>query len=385
MNLANLEEIAHSESLKDHIRQEIMAAGGVISFAHFMHLALYAPGLGYYSAGRQKLGKAGDFLTAPEISPLFAQCVASQCQQILTALPDGGDILELGAGSGIFVKDLLLELKEQGSLPNHYFILEVSADLRERQKNLLEMYCPDLIARVHWLDRLPEIPINGIIFANEVMDALPCHCFRIENREVKERSVTWHQEGFVWKTTEPDAELKEKVESVIDLDSLPEGYESEMNLMLPAWINSMSAMLNKGVILLFDYGYGRAEYYHPDRSMGTLMCYHQQRRHSDPFILVGEQDMTAHVDFTSVIEAAVESGCELLGYTTQAAFLLAMGLLDLADMKTASVIEQVKQAEMIKKLILPAEMGEAVKVMALGKQFEMPLMGFALMERSRDL
>lgn len=388
MKLPNPEKIAsdHSEKLKRRIHQEMIASGGLISFARFMELALYAPGLGYYSAGQPKLGEGGDFITAPEISPLFAKCVARQCQQILTELQTG-DILEFGAGSGIFAKDLLIELEILGVLPETYFILEVSAELRERQRHLLEKHCPQLISRIKWLESLPISGINGIIFANEVIDAMPVHCFQIENEKVKERCVTWHENNFAWQSSAPlTAELISQIKLYQQTHYFLEGYQSEINLRLPGWINSISAILKKGIILLFDYGYGRAEYYHPDRHRGTLMCYYQHQRHADPLTLIGLQDISAHVDFTLVIENAIDSGCELAGYTTQAGFLLASGLLEFMQQEQSmSVKVQYTQAQAIKKLTLPSEMGESVKVMALSKDFDTPLIAFSLQDRRRDL
>lgn len=388
MKLPMPDSIAQTYSAKliDVIRQEIQQAGGFISFARFMELALYAPGLGYYSAGQHKFGKGGDFVTAPEISPLFSQCVAMQCQQILCEL-GGGDILELGAGSGVLAKDVLLELEHLDSLPEHYYILEISADLRERQYKLLTQHCSHLLPRVSWLDKLPITALHGIIIGNEVLDAMPVHCFRIDNSGIKERCVTWDHDHFAWLLTEPTTlELTQHVESLIQEYGLVDGYESEVNLMLPAWINSITSSLNKGVILLFDYGYGRAEYYHPERKMGTLMCYYQHNRHDDPFKLTGLQDITAHVDFTTVAENGCAAGCTLAGYSIQATFLLYCGLLDLAQRdETISLIDNVNQAQMIKKLMLPSEMGELVKVIALSKNYMKSLRGFVLPDRRRDL
>ncbi len=377
---------AHSAKLADIIRQEIHLSGGFITFARFTELALYFPGLGYYSAGQHKWGKEGDFVTAPEISPLFSQCVATQCKQILNEL-DKGDILEIGAGSGVFAKDILLELESLNSLPQHYFILEISAELRERQKQLLAHHCPHLLDRISWLDSLPKTAINGIIIANEVLDAMPVHCFRIENSEIKERCVTWDHDHFTWMLTPPTtSRLTQHIEFLLQEYTLPEGYESEINLILPAWINSITSTLNKGVILLFDYGYGRAEYYHPERKMGTLMCYYQHLRHDNPFKLIGLQDITAHVDFTTVAETACAAGYTLAGYSIQAAFLLNCQLLERAQKKgKIALLNEIHQLQAIKKLTLPSEMGELIKVMALSKNYAKSLHGFPLPDRRRDL
>ncbi len=373
-----------SNALIAHIRREIEQAEGYISFARFMELALYAPGLGYYSAGAHKFGKNGDFVTAPEISPLFAKCLAKQCQQILMALGKG-DFLELGAGSGRFAKDILLELEQLKKLPEHYFILEVSADLRERQQQLLQTECPHLFSRVQWLDSFPQ-KMSGIIFANEVLDAMPVHCFRIDEKGIKERCVAWNNDTFMWHIADPTTpELTQRIQIIQQECALNIGYESEINLMLPAWINTLADSLTRGAILFFDYGYGRREYYHPDRSMGTLMCHHQHQRHANPFAFVGLQDITAHVDFTQVAENAVDAHLSLAGYTTQASFLLGCGLMELASQSSLSEKDLYLQNQAIKTLTLPSQMGELVKVMALNKDLESNWIGFSLYRRERDL
>jgi SAM-dependent MidA family methyltransferase len=373
---------AHSEQLIQLIKHEILTGKKYISFAQFMQLALYAPGLGYYSAGAHKLGKQGDFITSPEISPLFAQCLATQCQQILHAM-GGGDILELGAGTGKLAKELLLTLEKSNTLPNRYLILEVSADLRERQQTLLKNECPHLFSRIHWLDTLEEI--SGIIIANEVLDALPVNCFQIENNKIVERSVAWQDNQFIWELTEPSTTLSNAVELIQTECDLPNHYQSEINLLLPAWLTSIENTLKQGVLLFFDYGYGCREYYHPDRSQGTLMCYYQHQKQTDPFAFIGLQDITAHVNFTQVVETAMTAGLRLGGYTTQAAFLFACGLLELADNPSLSAIDQALQNRAIKTLTLPSEMGEAIKVMGLLKNMDLSLTGFSLHDRRRDL
>lgn len=375
--------IAHSKALTDFIRQDIIKSGGSITFARFMEKVLYEPGLGYYSAGAHKLGKGGDFVTAPEISPLFAQCVARQIQEVLIKLGTG-DILEIGAGSGTFAKDLLRELKILGNLPENYYILEISADLRERQKKLLKQHCPEFLKHVIWLDSLPE-EFVGVIFANEVMDAMPVNCFEI-SRGITERSVTWQSNQFSWILTQPSSELVERVQLIQDI--LPEGYQSEANLMLPTWIQSLGNSLKKGLILLLDYGYGRNEYYHPQRTHGTLKCFYQQHHHNNPFVYIGLQDITAHVDFTTVAESAITGnlkGLSVKGFTTQAGFLLACGLLEIAEKNQVDTVTQYHQAQAIKTLTLPSEMGELIKAIALTKGLDTPLLGFSLQDRRRDL
>ncbi|MEO8401681.1 MAG: SAM-dependent methyltransferase [Gammaproteobacteria bacterium] len=381
----NKTAIAHSEKLSQLIRAEMSDVGGNLRFSRFMQLALYAPGLGYYSAGNHKFGKSGDFMTAPEISPLFARCVARQCQQILTEL-SGGDILEFGAGSGVFAKDLLLELEELNCLPEHYFILEISADLRARQMRLFSLHCPHLLSRIQWLDTLPKQPIDGIIFANEVLDAMPVDCFVFSHNTSAELSVTWENNQFSWQHTVPSPELALRVKAIQDECDLAENYQSEINLMLPAWIQSVAESMHRGLILLIDYGYGRREYYHPDRSKGTLSCFYQHHQHSDPLILPGLQDMTAHVDFTAVAESAANGGLNVAGFTTQAAFLLACDLISLAEgAANLSETEKFTQNQAIKTLTLPSEMGDVIKVMGLLKNLETELAGFSLLDRRRDL
>lgn len=372
--------LAHSEQLKTHICQEITRAGGHISFARFMELALYAPGLGYYSAGSHKLGKQGDFVTAPEISPLFAKCIAKQCQQIFSILPNSC-ILEIGAGSGKLASELLLELERLEVLPEKYYILEISADLRAKQQDLLRQTCPHLLSRLEWLNALPSTQLRGVILANEVMDALPVHVFQMVDTQLQERSVANKDGELTWLNTPLTDELKKNTAEIPPLEN---GYTSEINLMLKPWIGSIADTLAEGIILLFDYGYGRQEYYHPERNTGTLMCYYQHHRQENPFILVGLQDITTHVDFTQVAESAVDSGLHLAGYTTQAAFLLASGITEFPVDETDAAA-QYQRAQEIKLLTLPSQMGEAIKVIALSKQCEIPLLGFALYDRRKDL
>ncbi|HVY53525.1 MAG TPA: SAM-dependent methyltransferase, partial [Gammaproteobacteria bacterium] len=374
---------AHCEAVKDHIRMEIQKAGGLISFARFMELSLYAPGLGYYSAGCHKLGKSGDFITAPEISPLFGKCVAHQFADILQALPNG-DILELGAGSGVFAKDVITELAQLKNLPSHYFILETSAELRRRQQELLKAECPYYFSKIVWLDRLPQA-FHGIIFANEVLDALPTHCFQIQDKKVLERCVAIKDNDFTWTAKEPlTVELAHKAESIAKEFNLLDGYHSEINLLIPHWIASLANTLNQGVIIFFDYGYSRKEFYHHDRSNGTLRCYFQHRCHDDPFIFCGLQDITASVDFTSLVEDALDARLQLSGYTTQSAFLLATGIAQFAEAPPFSM-QHYQQNQAMKLLMLPSEMGTAVKAVAFTKQWDNPLRGFSLFDKRHEL
>jgi len=376
----------NNEQLIQMIHQQIIQSGGAISFATFMQLALYAPNLGYYNTEKRIFGRGGDFVTASEISPLFAACIARQCQQILTAL-GAGDILEIGAGSGVFAKNLLLELQKINCLPMQYFIYEISPALRAQQLQLFEQECPELLKHVRWLNQLPQSGIKGIIFANEVLDALPATCFQVTDEGVEERCVTWEKDHFAWKNKKStSSDFVSHMKTISETGGLSVGYTSEINLEIPKWINPIAQTLNQGIILLIDYGYGRREYYHPDRTQGTLMCFQQHQSHSDPLVQVGLQDITAHVDFTAVAESADDAGLTVAGYTTQAAFLLACGLLELAETsQNASAADTYHQAQAIKTLTLPSQMGEIIKVIALTKQIDLSLKGFALHDRRKDL
>ena len=373
--------LAHSETLRQLIQREIKAAGGHLSFARFMQLALYAPGLGYYSAGLHKFGAAGDFVTAPELGTLFARCLAQQCLPLLQELGEA-DLLEVGAGSGALATDLLLALESRGQLPRHYYILELSADLRQRQARQLQERAPHLAARVQWLDSLPQQPLRGIILANELLDAMPVERFRIDADGVQQLCVAWQGDEFVWHSATADAALASVVQSRLDTASLPPGYTSEINLQAEAWLRSMAGNLAAGVILLVDYGYPRAEFYHAQRTDGTLLCHYRHRAHANPLTLVGLQDITSHVEFTTLAEAGTEAGLTLLGYTSQAAFLLASGITQLAEHSAGTDARaQIALAQEIKKLTLPQEMGELFKVMAFGRGMHTPMTGFALQDR----
>ena len=368
---------AHSERLQALIREEITAAGGHIGFDRFMELALYAPGLGYYSAGSGKFGEAGDFVTAPELSPLFSRCLARQCAEVLEGI-GGGDILEFGAGSGVMAADILAELARLEQLPQRYGILELSADLRQRQRETIEQKVPQLASRVVWLDALPEAGFRGVVLANEVLDAMPVQRFVIENGEPHELRVGWDGERFALHSSPADAELFARIRQLQQRYELPEGYSSELNLRAEEWVRSLADFLAQGVALLIDYGFPQREFYHPQRSMGTLMCHYRHRAHDDALILVGLQDITAHVDFTAVGEAALAAGLEVRGYTSQANFLLANGVTELLAEAQGDARAQLSLSAQVKRLTMPGEMGELFKVMALGRGWQGPLRGFAL-------
>ena len=369
---------AHSEQLIRLIRTEITQSGGRISLARYMELVLFAPGLGYYSAGSRKFGPEGDFVTAPEISPLFSRTLAHQLAEILAGL-GGGDILEAGAGSGVMAADMLAELEALGQLPGRYLILELSAELRARQRHTIEQRVPHLLQRVSWLEALPEAGFVGVVVANELLDALPAQGFCVTGDGIKERYVSWADDAFQWILAEPESPAL--VSRLAPLrESLPAGYTSELNLAAESWTSSVAAILERGVVLLVDYGFAQHEYYHPQRSQGTLMCHYRHRAHDDPFVFPGLQDVTTHVNFTAIAEAAVNAGLQVSGYNTQAFFLLANGLTELAQQAQGGERERLQMAQQIQVLTMPNEMGELFKVMALSKDYDEPLRGFAMQD-----
>jgi len=385
------DEFSREISLKCQgvIREAIDANGGQISFERFMQMALYEPGLGYYAAGSRKFGADGDFITSPEISPLFSYCLANFCRHVISHIP-GGNIIEFGAGSGMMAADILLELERQQVLPEHYYIMELSPDLQQRQQQTLQEKVPHLLERVEWLQRLPEQPFNGVVLANELLDAMPVHRFYIDNDEIKQYVVSWSDDehDFVTGSVAADEDVLTSVQHVQDYlgSNFANGYESEISLAQSQWLESVQAVIGQGVFLLIDYGYGRPEYYHPERSMGTLMCHYRHRAHPNPFKLIGLQDITAYVDFTKLAEAAVKNKMDVLGYTSQAGFLMDCGLEKMMpDPQTSTVEESMEYAQQVKTLTLPSEMGERFKVMAIGKQYQDPVPGFDLFDQLRYL
>jgi len=371
--------LAHSERLAALIRSEIAAHAGWIPFARYMELALYAPGLGYYTAGARKLGREGDFITAPEMTPLFGQTLARQAAQVLESGFD--QILEIGAGSGALAAALLAELEHLGRLPRQYFILEVSPDLRQRERDLLALKVPHLLERVIWLNQLPTV-YPGLIIANEVLDAMPVHIVKSGATGTEEAGVTLQGDDFAWAWRPAGAEL---LAAAAELQ-LPAGYQTEIQLVARGFVRSLAESMARGVILLVDYGFPQREYYHAQRSEGTLMCHYRHRAHADPFFLPGLQDITSHVDFSAVARAGVESGLELLGYTGQAQFLINCGITDiLLRTPPEDAAAYLPQAALAQQLLAPSEMGELFKVIAFGKDFAMPLMGFASGDRSLTL
>ncbi len=379
--LPSPEALAHSQQLTTLIQQDIALQGGWIPFSRFMELALYAPGLGYYTAGARKFGAAGDFTTAPEISSLFGRTLARQLVEIM-GVSGSAQILELGAGSGKLALDILTELEHLEQLPTNYFILEVSADLRERQQSLLQTQLPHLFERIQWLDALPAA-ISGAVIGNEVLDALPVHLLDWSASRIYERGVSSNGSQFIWEDRLPEIPALLELAQQINV---PDHYLSEISLTARGLVSTLCERLVQGAILFIDYGFGAREYYHPQRSSGTLMCHYRHHAHDDPFFLVGLQDITSHVDFTAVAESAIDHGAHLLGYASQAHFLVNGGIADfIKDISPDNLREYLPLSAQIQKLTSPAEMGELFKVIALGKGFDAPLSNFLAGDKSRLL
>ena len=363
------------------LREEIAKANGWVSFARFMELALYAPGLGYYAAGARKFGADGDFVTAPEISPLFGQCLSQSIAEVLRET--GGDVLELGPGSGKLAKDILLALDELTILPAKYRLLEVSADLRARQQQAIATLPQHLSARAVWLDRLPDA-FTGVIIANEVLDVIPVHLVTFSSGGSYERGVAVKDGAFTWQDVPLPTTLKNLV-AELQAKNLgqvpPDGYLTEVAPAVKGLVNSLAHAVKRGALIFIDYGFRGAEFYHPSRITGTLMCHYRHYAHTDPFLYPGLQDITAHVDFTAVADTGSAAGLELLGYTTQANFLLAGGLTDRlqpmqATADSAAVANYLSLTNQVQRLVSPAEMGEFFKVIGFGKDLASPITAF---------
>jgi SAM-dependent MidA family methyltransferase len=379
------------------IAQEIESGGGWISFERYMALALYAPGLGYYMAGARKLGRDGDFVTAPEISRLFGRALARQVRSL--AETGMKDVLEIGAGSGALAADLLLELERLGALPSRYLILELSPDLRSRSRATLAARAPHLLERVAWLAGLPPA-FTGIVVGNEVLDAMPAHVVRRRDGRLEELGVARAGEGFGWAARPASPALSGLARSCFPGgDSSSEGglssgrdpssegdYQSEFHLAACGFMRALAGILERGAALFFDYGFPQREYYHPQRAAGTLMCHYRHRAHDDPFFLPGLQDITVHVDFSAVARAGAEAGLDVLGYTQQAQFLVNCGITTLLEeTPAADAAAYAPLAAEAQKLLSPAEMGELFKVIALGRNVDGPLAGFASGDRRHSL
>lgn len=371
-----------SAELTAHIVEVCRQRGGSIAFSEFMQMALYQPGLGYYTGGLQKFGAAGDFVTAPELSPLFSQCIARQAAQVINAL-ERADILEFGAGSGVMAADMLLELERLQALPEHYYILELGAELRQRQKQTIAEKAPHLLASVRWLDALPDRAIQGVVVANEVLDAMPVECFRVNEGAVERLCLSAADGRLQAGYAVADEDFARYVRLIEQHRGKPfeTGYCSEFNPALDGWLAGVYAALSHGVVLLIDYGYVLSEYYLDERSRGTLMCHYQHRAHADPLWYPGLQDITAFVDFSSVADAADGAGFRVCGYTTQAMFLMGCGLGEIhQSLVSDDPRQQIMLAQQIKTLTLPSEMGERFKVMALSKHVDLSLIGFSLQD-----
>ena len=380
------EAVAHSNALLSSIQALIAKEGGWINFAQLMDSALYTPGLGYYSGGAKKFGFDGDFVTASEISPLFSQTIARQVKQVLSALKAKSkqtDILELGAGTGRFARDLLLEMAKLEQLPTRYMILEVSAHLREVQQSTLKAALPkELLSRVVWLDALPGY-FDGLIFANEVLDALPVHIVKKTADGLAEIGVVSEVAGLAW---QEKPALSSALKGFVAEIDLMDGYTTEVCLAASGLVASLAGILQSGMLLMIDYGFSRDEYYHPQRNQGTLMCHYRHRAHGDPLVYLGLQDITAHVDFTRVAEAGVANGLELIGFVTQAQFLINAGITELlASIPAEDSANYLPLVASAQKLLSPAEMGDLFKVIAFERNLDIPFIGFSSGDKSHTL
>ena len=380
--------LAQSARLLETIEAELAAAGGWIPFARYMELALYAPGLGYYSGGARKFGPGGDFITAPELTPLFGQALAAQVEQVMRA--SAPELIEVGAGTGLLAADLLLELERRDCLPERYGILELSGELRERQFDTLAAKAPHLAVRVQWLDALPE-RFAGAVVANEVLDVMPVHLVVSRAEGLFERGVAIAADAagvrrLCWADVPAAGAVAEGARALALPVPQSGEYVTELNFAGKAWVAAWAERLQAGALLLIDYGYPRAEYYLPSRSGGTLLCYYRHHAHGDPFLWPGLNDITAFVDFTAVAEAGFEAGLDVQGYTTQAQFLFNCGVLECLERRGARAsADYIRAARAVQRLTAPQEMGELFKVIALSRALDGPLLGFARGDRTHAL
>ena len=372
------EALAHSARVVERVQTEIEGRGGVLPFDRYMDLVLYEPGLGYYASGTRKFGRQGDFVTAPELGSLYGRCVARQVAQILAQL-DGGSLLEFGAGSGVLAATVLTELAERDSLPAEYLIVEVSPALRAQQQQTLAGQIEQNSVKVRWLDSLPESGFRGVILANEVLDAMPIIRFRVGAEGHMTAGVVRRNGHLDW-SWQRDPSQDGRIDRLVQQYGLVADYTSEVNPRAAAWMQTVGRVLDAGLILVMDYGYPGAEYYHYERSDGTLMCHYQHRAHMDPFLYPGLQDLTAHVDFSAVAAAGQLAGLDIAGFTSQEAFLLSTGVLDLVAHESSGPVDPKLSAE-LKQLTLSSEMGESFKALAMVKHIDSPLLGFSLRDR----
>ncbi len=374
---ASTDAIAVSYQLALNIINRVNALGAM-PFGDFMNAALYESGLGYYASGNQKFGEGGDFVTAPEISPLFSQAIANQIAEIFNVAE--ANILELGAGSGVFAADCILELEAQNKLPEKYFILEVSAELQARQKQTLADKVPHLLERFEWLTQVPQNH-NGVVFANEVVDAIPVGLLRKTLHGMESAEVSFDEDGFrlQWRNTD------KRIEAELERGQI---VEDRSNIAI--WLSSLIDSLDKAVVLLVDYGDSEVNIYSSARQAGTLQQYYRHHKTSNPLALIGMQDITASVDFSQLAKVADDNHCQLLGYTTQNMFLMANGIESLAQLKVESqdasdTMAPMKIGQQLKQLMMPDEMGETCKVLAFAKNVELDLQGFSLDNRLHKL
>jgi len=384
----NDEELALIQPLLNKVCEEIDRRNGKMDFATFMEMALYTPDLGYYSSNKAIFGEQGDFITAPELTPMFSRCLANQIKEVLSQIEGGGNILEFGAGAGTMACDILMELDTLNCLPHQYLISEVSHTLRQRQRSRIETYAPHLINRVTWIDELPA-SFTGVMIGNEILDAIPTHRVRLNQNGKHEELFVGHENsrlGWVGLPTE-NKQLQSEMDNIFAKfgDSMPDAYETEININSNEWLLKISKTLKEGLALFIDYGFTESEYFRPERSEGTLMCHYKHCAHSDPLTHLGLQDITAHVNFTAVAEVAFNNEMTIAGFTNQTYFLVGCGLevllneIDINDTK-----QFITETQPVKMLILPDEMGELFKVIGLTKNFDHNLMGFHtknLMER----
>jgi len=367
---------AISAALVEKLQHQAAARQGCLPFDTYMDMALYEPGLGYYSNGLMPFGAQGDFVTAPESGELFGRCLARCIASVLSQV-ENGVVVELGAGSGSLARVLLRELQQLDSLPQRYCILERSGAMRRLQQQTLAAV-PDPALPVEWLDELPGEAFNGILFGNEVADALPVSRFHWQDGQVLAVGVAAQTEGLCWCERPADAAMTRRVQALARQYDWQGEYRSEYCPGLAAWVTRLGESLGHGALLLVDYGYGRREYYLPQRSMGTLMCHYRHHAHTDALWYPGLQDITAFVDFTAIAEAAGDAGLELAGYDSQAKFLLACGLEQmLAEGNPGDTQKFLTLSNEVKRLLLPGGMGERFKCIGFTRGLDEAITGFA--------
>jgi SAM-dependent MidA family methyltransferase len=361
----NNAEREHAARVAERVTAAITDTGGCLPFDRFMDIALHAPGLGYYAGGRTKFGAQGDFVTAPELGPLFGRCLARQCAEVLDAI-DAGSIIEFGAGSGALCCQVLTELDALDALPERYWILETSSELKHRQGEMVAQLREDIARRVGWLTHLPETPFTGVVIANEVLDAMPITRFEVSEQGVSALGVACNGEGFSWCALD-ESPMQGPIGEIVKRHQLPPGYRSEYNPRAMAWVGQLAEWVDEGIIFIIDYGYPAAEFYHPQRRNGTMTCFFRHTAHDNPLLLTGIQDITAHLDFTALARSARCNGLDVVGYTAQASFLFGAGLMDVIGKAPSTPQAQLALANEVKRLTLPTEMGELCKVLALGR------------------